>query len=105
MTAVQTLTISPEESETRLDRWFKRHFPSVGHGLLEKWLRTGQVRVDGKRAKANHRLEAGQTVRVPPLPAERPRRARPSRPGRRSTPRPPRCCATPFFTGTTTSSS
>jgi 23S rRNA pseudouridine955/2504/2580 synthase len=70
MTAVQTLTISPEESETRLDRWFRRHFPSVGHGLLEKWLRTGQVRVDGKRAKANHRLEAGQTVRVPPLPAE-----------------------------------
>jgi 23S rRNA pseudouridine955/2504/2580 synthase len=68
MTHVQTLTVLPEESETRLDRWFKRHFPIVGHGLLEKWLRTGQVRVDGKRAKANQRLEPGQLIRIPPLP-------------------------------------
>jgi len=37
------------------------------HGRLEKLLRTGQVRVDGARAKANTRLEAGQTIRVPPL--------------------------------------
>ena len=68
MTDVQTLPVSPEETEIRLDRWFKRHFPAVAHGLLEKWLRTGQVRVDGKRAKSNQRLEAGQMVRVPPLP-------------------------------------
>jgi 23S rRNA pseudouridine955/2504/2580 synthase len=70
MSTVQTLTVLPEESETRLDRWFKRHFPTVGHGLLEKWLRGGQVRVDGKRVKANHRLEGGETVRIPPLPAD-----------------------------------
>ena len=56
-----------EESEIRLDRWFKRHFPQVNHGWLEKLLRTGQVRVDGKRVKANARLETGQTVRIPPL--------------------------------------
>lgn len=66
--SVQNLTITPDEAEIRLDRWFKRHFPTVGHGLLEKWLRTGQVRVDGKRAKANQRLEAGQQIRVPPVP-------------------------------------
>lgn len=51
----------------RLDRWFKQHFPQLTHGRLEKLLRKGQVRVDGGRVKANTRLEAGQTVRVPPL--------------------------------------
>lgn len=66
MTAVQTLTVSADEADLRLDRWFKRRFPALGHGRLEKLLRTGQVRVDGKRAKANLRLAAGQVVRVPP---------------------------------------
>ena len=51
----------------RLDRWFKQHYPGLGHGRLEKLLRTGQVRVDGRRAKAGQRLEEGQAVRVPPL--------------------------------------
>lgn len=67
MSAVQTLTVPAEEAELRLDRWFKRHFPSVAHGRLEKLLRTGQIRIDGKRVKASHRLAAGETVRVPPL--------------------------------------
>ena len=52
----------------RLDRWFRTHYAQVPHGRLEKLLRTGQVRVDGARAKANTRLEAGQSIRVPPLP-------------------------------------
>lgn len=65
--AVQSLVVAEKEAELRLDRWFKRHFPTLGHGRLEKLLRTGQIRVDGKRAKAGVRLEAGQTVRVPPL--------------------------------------
>ncbi|MBL8643726.1 MAG: RluA family pseudouridine synthase, partial [Rhodospirillaceae bacterium] len=54
----------------RLDRWFKRRYPALTHGRLEKLLRTGQIRVDGARAKANTRLEAGQTVRIPPLGTE-----------------------------------
>ncbi len=65
--SVRTLEVSPEDAGSRLDRWFKRHFPEVPHGRLEKLLRTGQVRVDGARVKANLRLEAGQSVRVPPL--------------------------------------
>ena len=67
MSGVETLTIAPEDADTRLDRWFRKHYPALGHGRLEKLLRTGQVRVDGKRVKANHRLEAGQAIRVPPL--------------------------------------
>ena len=66
------IAVSAGEAELRLDRWFKRHFPALTHGRLEKLLRTGQIRVDGKRAKANLRLAAGQIVRVPPmeLPAQ-----------------------------------
>jgi 23S rRNA pseudouridine955/2504/2580 synthase len=67
---VKTLTITEDENELRLDRWFRRHFPSLTHGKLEKLLRTGQVRVDGKRAKANTRLEPGQVLRIPPLPED-----------------------------------
>ena len=72
MTDVRTLTVTPDEADLRLDRWFKRHFPMIGHGLLEKWLRTGQVRVDGGRVKASQRLSPGQNIRVPPLPVDPP---------------------------------
>ena len=69
MTAVRSCTIRPEDADMRLDRWFRREFPDLSHGRLEKLLRTGQVRVDGRRAKAGQRLEAGQAIRVPPLAA------------------------------------
>jgi 23S rRNA pseudouridine955/2504/2580 synthase len=64
---IENRVVVPDEADIRLDRWFKRHFPLLSHGHLEKLLRTGEVRIDGKRAKANVRLEPGQTVRVPPL--------------------------------------
>ncbi|MGF1463206.1 MAG: RluA family pseudouridine synthase [Maricaulaceae bacterium] len=67
MTGVQQIRVKAGEADSRLDRWFKRRFPHLSHGQLEKLLRKGQIRVDGGRAKANTRLEAGQTVRVPPL--------------------------------------
>ena len=69
MSKVQQLEVAEDEVDVRLDRWFKRHFPALNHGRLEKLLRTGQVRVDGGRAKANQRLAPGQVVRVPPLGA------------------------------------
>ena len=59
-------TVSPKEEGTRLDRWVKRRL-SVTQGQLEKLLRSGQIRVDGSRAKANTRLEAGMVVRLPPV--------------------------------------
>ena len=67
MSAVEQRAVTADEADIRLDRWFKRHFPALGHGRLQKLLRTGQVRVDGKRAQANARLVEGQTIRVPPL--------------------------------------
>lgn len=67
--SVDTRTVAEDEAELRLDRWFRRHYPALSFGQLQKLLRTGQVRVDGKRAKANARLEPGQTIRVPPQAA------------------------------------
>jgi 23S rRNA pseudouridine955/2504/2580 synthase len=65
---VQLRKVGAEEGDTRLDRWFRRHFPALTQGALQKMLRTGQVRVDGKRADANTRLAPGQEIRIPPLP-------------------------------------
>ena len=60
----------------RLDRWFKQHYPGLGFGQLQKLLRTGQVRLDGGRAKSDVRVRAGQSVRIPPNIGE-PRRSGP----------------------------
>ena len=68
-TGAQTVAVGQDEADQRLDRWFKRRFPGLSHGRLEKLLRTGQIRVDGKRAKAGLRVASGQQVRIPPLPA------------------------------------
>jgi 23S rRNA pseudouridine955/2504/2580 synthase len=62
----ESATVDMDDNGIRLDRWFKRHYPTLGHGRLEKLLRTGQVRVDGKRAKAGDRLSTGQALRLPP---------------------------------------
>src|SRR5215218_4948011 len=74
---VQSRAVAADEVGLRLDRWFQRHFPDLGHGALQKLLRTGQVRVDGKRAEARDRVEPGQTIRLPPgvtaSPLARPR--------------------------------
>jgi 23S rRNA pseudouridine955/2504/2580 synthase len=61
-----TYTVDSEDDGIRLDRWFKRHRPDVSFALLAKWLRTGQVRLDGKRSETGARLSQGQLIRVPP---------------------------------------
>lgn len=72
MSGVQTLRIGPDEGGQRLDRWFRARFPHIPHGRLEKMCRKGQIRVDGGRVRASTRIEQGQAVRVPPLPADPP---------------------------------
>ncbi len=67
MSGVQTVTVTEGDADMRLDRWFKQHYPALAFGRLQKLVRTGQVRVDGKRAKTSQRLEPGQQVRVPPM--------------------------------------
>jgi 23S rRNA pseudouridine955/2504/2580 synthase len=76
MSGVQVKTVSGDEAGMRLDRWFKTHFPAIRHGELEKYLRKGQVRVSGGRAKSNRRLEPGDEIRIPPL-GDEPARPKP----------------------------
>ncbi|ODN72010.1 RluA family pseudouridine synthase [Methylobrevis pamukkalensis] len=66
---VEMVTVGKDEAGMRLDRWFKEHYPGLGFGHLQKLLRSGQVRVDGGRVKADSRVQPGQVVRVPPLHA------------------------------------
>ncbi|TCM19457.1 23S rRNA pseudouridine955/2504/2580 synthase [Novosphingobium sp. PhB165] len=79
--SVRQFTVGHDDEGVRLDRWFKRHLPQVGFAMVSRWARTGQLRVDGKRADVDTRLSAGQVLRVPPggeakpgLGAPRPRR-------------------------------
>ncbi len=65
--AVELVKVKSDESDLRLDRWFRRRYPTLTHGRLARLLRTGQVRLDGRRADAGDRVQAGQEVRVPPL--------------------------------------
>ncbi|WP_159589998.1 RluA family pseudouridine synthase [Chelativorans xinjiangense] len=71
MAGVEQISVEGGEAGMRLDRWFKVHYPGLGFGRLQKLLRTGQVRVDGGRAKADTRVQPGQTIRVPPLSIDR----------------------------------
>ena len=59
--------VTDDEAGLRLDRWFHRRFPKLPQSHLNKIVRKGEVRVAGKRADISTRLEAGQSVRVPPL--------------------------------------
>jgi 23S rRNA pseudouridine955/2504/2580 synthase len=65
---VKSLYVAEGEDGVRLDRFFKRRWPHLNHVQLNKLFRSGQVRVDGARAKADTRLTTGQVVRIPPLP-------------------------------------
>ena len=66
---VRQFTVDADDDGIRLDRWFKRHLPDASFNIVSRWSRTGQLRVDGKRAAPGDRVEAGQTIRVPPAEA------------------------------------
>lgn len=68
MSGVQNIPVMEADSDQRLDRWFRRLFPHIPQGRIEKMCRKGEIRVNGGRVKTSTRVMAGQTVRVPPLP-------------------------------------
>ena len=65
--AVQHLKVDADDEEVRLDRWLRRTIPGITYSRLVKWIRTGQIRIDGQRAKPGQKLLAGQIVRLPPI--------------------------------------
>ncbi len=70
---VQTVTVSGDENGMRVDRFFEARFPGLSFSHIQRIIRKGEVRVDGKRTQPKDRLEAGQTVRVPPLQLDAPK--------------------------------
>ena len=78
------LRVEEDEDGMRLDRWLRGRFQGLPQGRIGKLLRTGQIRVNGGRARASCRLDGGDRVRVPPLrPADAGERrfVRPATPG------------------------
>jgi 23S rRNA pseudouridine955/2504/2580 synthase len=64
---VQTVTVTGDENGMRLDRFFEARFPGLSFSHIQRIIRKGEVRVNGKRAQPKDRLQAGQAVRIPPL--------------------------------------
>jgi 23S rRNA pseudouridine955/2504/2580 synthase len=81
MTEAQSriFTVTEDDDGIRLDRWFKRNLPEANFNIVSRWSRTGQLRVNGKRATPGDRIEAGQEIRVPPADAVPAREGRPQR--------------------------
>lgn len=51
----------------RLDRWLREHCPTLTLARLQSTIRQGEVRINGDRATAAHRLVDGDSIRLPPL--------------------------------------
>jgi 23S rRNA pseudouridine955/2504/2580 synthase len=71
--AVQTVTVTPDENDMRVDRFFEARFPGLSFSHIQRIIRKGEVRVNGKRTQPKARLAAGQSVRVPPLKLDEPK--------------------------------
>ena len=65
MSEIRTFTVAPDDDGIRLDRWFKRHLPDTSFTTVAKWARTGQLRVDGARAKPGDRIALGPDAARP----------------------------------------
>ena len=75
-TGVQTVTVTPDEAGLRVDRFLEARFPGLSFSHIQRIIRKGELRVNGKRTAPKDRLAAGQAVRIPPLSLEpRPVRA------------------------------
>jgi 23S rRNA pseudouridine955/2504/2580 synthase len=64
---VQTVAVTGDENGMRVDRFFEARFPGLSFSHIQRIIRKGEVRVNGKRTQPKSRLEAGQSVRIPPL--------------------------------------
>ena len=73
MAGVQTVKVTADENGMRVDRFFEARFPGLSFSHIQRIIRKGEVRVDGKRTQPKNRLEAGQSVRIPPLQIEAPK--------------------------------
>src|SRR3954465_3222370 len=74
-TKVQTVVVTADESNMRVDRFLEARFPGLSFSHIQRIVRKGELRVNGKRADSKDRLEEGQSVRIPPLKLDAPKAA------------------------------
>ena len=72
-TKVQTLLVTPDEDNMRVDRFLEARFPTLSFSHIQRIVRKGELRVNGKRADSKDRLQTGQSVRIPPLRLDAPK--------------------------------
>jgi len=65
--AVQKIEIADEAYDQRIDNFLLKRLKNVPKSHVYQLLRSGQVRVDGKRIRADYRLQIGNTLRIPPI--------------------------------------
>jgi 23S rRNA pseudouridine955/2504/2580 synthase len=75
---VRIVVVDADRAGQRLDNFLLGQLKGAPRSLVYRILRTGQVRVDGKRARPETRLEGGEQVRIPPVRLDAP--ADPGRP-------------------------
>jgi len=66
-TGVRKIAVDADAAGQRVDNFLRRFLPGVPKSRLYRLLRKGEVRVNGGRVRADHRLQAGDEVRVPPV--------------------------------------
>jgi 23S rRNA pseudouridine955/2504/2580 synthase len=74
-TKVQTATVTADEANMRVDRFLEARFPGLSYSHIQRIVRKGELRVDGKRADSKDRLKTGQAVRIPPLHLDAPKKS------------------------------
>jgi 23S rRNA pseudouridine955/2504/2580 synthase len=67
VTGVQNVAVSADEAGMRVDRFLEARFPGLSFSHIQRIIRKGELRVNGRRAQPKQRLERGQAVRIPPL--------------------------------------
>ncbi len=72
-TSVQNVAVTADETGMRVDRFLEARFPGLSFSHIQRVIRKGELRVNGKRTEPKNRLEAGQTVRIPPLRLDQPK--------------------------------
>src|SRR5262245_4613321 len=77
-TKVQTVAVTADEAGMRVDRFLEARFPSLSFSHIQRVIRKGELRVNGRRAQPKQRLEAGQAVRIPPLRLDQPQSGAPA---------------------------
>jgi 23S rRNA pseudouridine955/2504/2580 synthase len=72
-TSVQNVAVTADETGMRVDRFLEARFPGLSFSHIQRVIRKGEVRVNGKRTQPKNRLDSGQTVRIPPLRLDQPK--------------------------------